>query len=230
MLGATAGRGRQREREAAMTTQTSGRLLLMVWDAPNLDMALTGLIGRQPRGEERPRFDAVARWLVSQARPDEDIEACIFANVPEGAAGRMAGWVKMLRSYGYAVFVKPRLPGSDIDDDMIDHVRQRTGEGVLASLIVASGDSRLFKEPLEDLAADSVGVTVLGFAEESTYALVSDRLRFQDLEDIPEAFLSPLPRARLDNLPAEGRWLPPLVPLRQAIAGSRSGETGVDYP
>ncbi len=194
------------------------RLVLLVWDAPNMDMALTGLLGRQPRGDERPRFDAVARWLTSHARPEDDVEACVFANVPDGAAGRMAGWVKMLRSYGFAVFVKPRVAGSDIDHDMLEHVSRRAGQRPLGSLLVASGDGRLFREPLEALAASGVEVTVLGFAEESTYALVSDRLRFVDLEDIPEAFLGPLPRARLDNLPAEGRWLPPLVPLRQAVA------------
>lgn len=208
-----------------MTGTPRPDLRLLVWDAPNMDMALTGLLGRQPRGDERPRFDAVARWLVSQAAPDEDVEACVFANVPEGAAGRMAGWVKMLRSYGYAVFVKPRLSGSDIDEDMLAHVHARAAEADLRSLVVASGDSRLFREPLEKLAADDVVVTVLGFAEETTYAQVSGRLRFQDLEDLPDAFLTPLPRARLDNLPAEGRWLPPLAPLRQAVrARAGSGE------
>ena len=206
-----------------MTGTTRADLRLLVWDAPNMDMALTGLLGRQPRGDERPRFEAVARWLVSQAAPDEDVEACVFANVPEGAAGRMAGWVKMLRSYGYSVFVKPRLSGSDIDEDMLAHVHRRGAEADLRGLVVASGDSRLFREPLEKLAAEEVEVTVLGFAEETTYAQVSGRLHFQDLEDLPDAFLTPLPRARLDNLPPEGRWLPPLAPLRQAVGARADG-------
>lgn len=208
--------GQGRYERAGRPEPPGDRLRLLIWDAPNMDMALAGLLGRQPRGDERPRFDAVARWLVATAAPDEGIEACIFANVPEGGAGRMAGWVKMLRSYGYAVFLKPRMGGSDIDDDMLAHLLQRESETALAAAIVASGDARLFREPLERLGADGVPVTVLGFAEEATYALVSDRLGFQDLEDVPDAFLTPLPRARLDNLPPEGRWLPPLVPLRQA--------------
>jgi uncharacterized protein len=196
---------------------SSQRLTLLVWDAPNLDMGLAGLLGRQPRGEERPRFDAIARWLVSRADADEVIEACIFTNVPQDGAGRIAGWVKMLRSYGYSVFVKPRVNNSDIDEDMIEHVQRRAGEMQLSSLYVASGDGRLFREPLEELTAEGVDVTVIGFAEESTYALVSDALQFADLEDVPEAFLTPLPRARLDNIPVEGRWLPPLAPLRDAV-------------
>ncbi len=192
-------------------------LTLLVWDAPNLDMGLAGLLGRQPKGEERPRFDAIARWLVDNAAPEDDIEACIFTNVPEHGAGRIAGWVKMLRSYGYSVFVKPRINSSDIDEDMLGHVHRRAAGANLTSLYVASGDGRLFREPLEELAQSGVGVTVIGFAEESTYALQSDLVEFFDLEDVPEAFLSGLPRARLDNLPPQGRWLPPITPLREAI-------------
>ncbi|MBW0009371.1 MAG: hypothetical protein JO063_04495, partial [Pseudonocardiales bacterium] len=36
---------------------------------------------------------------------------------------------------------------------------------------------------------------------------------FEDLEDIPELFLQPLPRITLETLPPEGAWLPPLRPL-----------------
>lgn len=197
--------------------EQSNELVLLVWDAPNVDMGLAGLLGRQPRGEERPRFDAIARWLVTRAQPHQQIEACIFTNVPEHNAGRIAGWVKMLRSYGYSVFVKPRIASSDIDEELLDHVRLRAGQMNLRTVYAASGDGKLLREPLEELAAAGTDANVLGFAEESTYALVSDFLGFVDLEDIPEAFLTPLPRARLDNLPPEGRWLPPLAPLREAV-------------
>lgn len=194
---------------------------LLVWDAPNMDMSLTTLLGRQPQGPERPRFDAVGRWLLGLAdRDGSEAEATVFANVPEGGAGRMAGWVKTLRSFGYAVFVKPKRDQSDVDSDMLDHVERRAREGGLVRLVIASGDGRAFREPLEDLARGGVEVTVLSFAEEATYALTSPVLRFQDLEDVPDAFLSPLPRTRLDALPPEGRWLPPLTPLRRLAAGS----------
>ena len=189
---------------------------LLVWDAPNMDMALTSILGRQPAGQERPRFDAVGRWLVELADADgSEPEACVFANVPEGGAGRMAGWVKTLRSFGYAVFVKPKREGSDVDEDMLAHIEARAAEGGLTRLVIASGDGRAFREPLEDLAREGVDVTVLAFAEEATYALTSSSLSFQDLEDVPDAFLTALPRTRLDALPAEGRWLPPLASLRR---------------
>jgi putative heme uptake system protein len=198
---------------------------LLVWDAPNMDMALTSLLGRQPLGQERPRFDAVGRWLLELADESEDageVEACVFANVPEGAAGRMGGWVKALRSFGYAVFVKPKHEGSDVDSDMLAHVQRRSAEGDLARLVVASGDGQAFREPLEELAAQGVEVIVLAFAEEATYALTSSLLRFFDLEDVPEAFKTSLPRTRLDALPREGRWLPPTAPLRRLLTGGPS--------
>ena len=44
---------------------------LLVWDAPNIDVALGTLLGgRAPRPEERPRFDALARWLVERTPPE----------------------------------------------------------------------------------------------------------------------------------------------------------------
>lgn len=196
------------------------RRTLLVWDAPNMDMALTTLLGRQPQGQERPRFDALGRWLVGLADSDgSEPEACVFANVPEGGAGRMAGWVKTLRSFGYAVFVKPKRADSDVDSDMLDHVETRAAGDGLARLVIASGDGRAFREPLEDLARRGVDVTVLAFAEEATYAMTSPLLGFTDLEDVPDAFLTTLPRTRLDALPAEGRWLPPLAPLRRLAGG-----------
>jgi len=199
---------------------TAPPLTLLVWDAPNMDMGLTTLLGRQPQGHERPRFDAVGRWLVGLAdRDGGEAEACVFANVPDGAAGRMGGWVKTLRSFGYAVFVKPKRADSDVDADMLEHVERRAAEGALTRVVVASGDGRAFREPLEDLSRAGVDVVVLAFAEEATFAQVSGLLRFVDLEDVPDTFLAPLPRTRLDALPDEGRWLPPLVPLRRLLGG-----------
>src|SRR5690349_4775998 len=58
---------------------------LLVWDAPNIDMTLANVIGARPSASSRPRFDAVARWLLA-ASDDREVEGCVFANVPPGAA------------------------------------------------------------------------------------------------------------------------------------------------
>ena len=45
--------------------ETTARVLL-VWDAPNLDMGLGSILGGRPTAAHRPRFDALGRWLLSR--------------------------------------------------------------------------------------------------------------------------------------------------------------------
>jgi uncharacterized protein len=193
---------------------------LLVWDAPNIDMTLANVIGARPSATSRPRFDAVARWLLAAAG-DRDVEGCVFANVPPGAAATMRGWVEAIRSFGYAVFARPKLgPGDDIDADMLSHIAERARTHRLHRLVVASGDGRNFAEPLELLAHEGVEVVVLSFVEVAGYAQESELLTFVDLEDVPGAFTSPLPRVRLDNLPEGGAWLPPTRSMRALLSES----------
>ena len=188
------------------------------WDAPNVDMTLSNVIGARPSPTSRPRFDAVARWLVAGAG-DRDVEGAVFANVPPGAATGMRGWIEALRSFGYAVFAKPKLhPDDDVDLDMLRHISDRSGTHRLVRLVVASGDGRNFLAPLEDLARAGTDVTVLSFSEVAGYALESDLLHFVDLEDVPGAFISPLDRVRLDALPPQGAWLRPSRSMREVAA------------
>jgi putative heme uptake system protein len=191
---------------------------LLVWDAPNVDMTLSNVIGARPSPASRPRFDAVARWLVAAAA-DREVEGAVFANVPPGAATGMRGWIEALRSFGYAVFAKPKLhPEDDVDLDMLRHIVDRSRTHRLVRLVVASGDGRNFLAPLEDLAREGTHVTVLSFSEVAGYALESDLLEFVDLEDVPGAFISPLDRVRLDALPPEGAWLRPSRSMREVAA------------
>lgn len=199
-------------------------LHLLVWDAPNIDMTLSNVIGGRPTPASRPRFDAVARWLLAGAaqageggRPAQ-VEGCVFANVPPGGAVSMRGWIEAIRSFGYAVFARPKLgPDDDVDLDMLAHIEQRAATGRLRRLVVASGDGRNFAELLERLGREGMDVVVLSFAEVAGYAQESDVLSFVDLEDVPGAFTSPLPRVRLDNLPEGGAWLPPTRPMTSLL-------------
>ena len=187
---------------------------LLVWDAPNIDMTLAQVTGTRPGPESRPRFDAVGRWLV-RAAEDRDVEATVFANVPPQNAVNMRGWVETLRAFGFAVFARPKLaPSDDVDESMLDHITARSQDRRLVRLVVASGDGRNFREPLEDLARDGVEVVVLSFAEIAGYAQESSLLSFVDLEDVPGVFTVPLSRTRLDALPPEGAWLAPTGSLR----------------
>ena len=201
-----------------------GRVLL-VWDAPNLDMGLGSILGRRPTGVERPRFDALGRWLlgrteeIAKGRPGDSIEpeATVFTNIAPGSADVVRPWVDALRNVGFAVFAKPKIDeDSDVDRDMLQHIALRHSEG-LAALVVASADGQAFRLPLEEIARTGVGVQVLGFREHASWALASDTLEFIDLEDIAGVFREPLPRIGLDSLPDQGAWLQPFRPLSSLL-------------
>jgi putative heme uptake system protein len=212
-----AGTGGDRADRADRADDGRPELDLLVWDAPNVDMTLSNVIGARPTPSSRPRFDAVARWLLAAAA-DRDVEGTVFANVPPGGAVSMRGWIEAIRSFGYDVFARPKLgPDDDVDADMLDHIHQRARTRRLHRVVVASGDGRNFLEPLEELARGGVQVVVLSFSEVAGYAQESDLISFVDLEDVPGAFTTPLPRVRLDNLPVGGAWLPATRPMRALL-------------
>lgn len=207
--------------------------VLLVWDAPNLDMGLGSILGGRPTAAHRPRFDALGRWLLSRTAelsgrrqaeggvvPTLEPEATVFTNIAPGSADVVRPWVEALRNVGFAVFAKPKVDeDSDVDSDMLEHIALRRSEG-LAGVVVASADGQAFRTPLEDIAHDGVPVQVLGFREHASWALASDTLEFVDLEDIPGVFREPLPRIGLDSLPEQGAWLQPFRPL-SALLTSR---------
>ncbi|SFT90564.1 uncharacterized protein SAMN05660657_03804 [Geodermatophilus amargosae] len=196
---------------------------LLIWDAPNIDMTLSTVIGARPTAASRPRFDAIAAWFVDAAgdpaAPDApEVEACVFANIPP-VVGSLQRWVEALRGFGYAVFARPKSqPDDDIDQAMLDHIEVRTHSHRLRRLVVFSGDGRNFAEPLEDLARTGTQVVVVAFSEVAGYAISSDLLEFIDIEDVPGAFAAPLDRVRLDALPPDGAWLRPTRSLRDFVS------------
>jgi uncharacterized protein len=193
-----------------------------VWDAPNIDVAL-GIIlgGRAPRPAERPRFDALGRWLVARSAPEEVPEACVFANVPQGRADQIKGWVEFLRNIGFAVFAKPKVDDEDdIDQDLLAHIRRREAEGPLTEVLLASADQfRDFEDDLLELSR-RLPLTVLGLREFSSRAVRDGGIAFIDLEDIPGLFEQALVReVPLELLPSEGAWLAPRRDLRELYGG-----------
>jgi putative heme uptake system protein len=207
--------------DPATDTAPAPRVLL-VWDAPNMDMSLGSLLGARPTSAFRPRFDALGRWLLDLAGPDAVAEATVFTNVVPGTTEVVRPWVEALRNVGYAVFAKPKLTeDSDVDEDMLAHIRLRANEGGLRRVVVASGDGRAFRETLEDLAKAGTQATVIGFREHASFALSSEVIEFIDLEDIEGVFREPLPRITLDALPDMGAWLPPFRSLRSLLEPRR---------
>ncbi|TFV65748.1 NYN domain-containing protein [Blastococcus sp. CT_GayMR20] len=196
---------------------------LLIWDAPNIDMTLSTVIGARPTAASRPRFDAIAAWFVEGAGdptlPDApDVEACVFANIPP-QPGTLQRWVEALRGFGYSVFARPKTqPDDDIDQDMLDHITVRSHSHRLRRLVVFSGDGRNFADPLEQLVREGTHVVVVAFSEVAGYAISSELLEFIDIEDVPGAFVEPLDRVRLDALPPDGAWLRPTRSLRDFVS------------
>ncbi|WP_243737681.1 NYN domain-containing protein [Blastococcus xanthinilyticus] len=201
---------------------------LLIWDAPNIDMTLSTVIGARPTAASRPRFDAIAAWFVEGAGDPgaSDVEACVFANIPP-QPGSLQRWVEALRGFGYSVFARPKQqPDDDIDQDMLDHIAVRQHSHRLRRLVVFSGDGRNFAEPLEELVRQGTEVVVVAFSEVAGYAIGSDLLQFIDIEDVPGAFTEPLDRVRLDALPPDGAWLRPTRSLREFVAGFTARRAG----
>ncbi|MCF8569252.1 NYN domain-containing protein [Gordonia sp. HY002] len=205
----------------SITGTSPTRRVLLVWDAPNMDMGLGSLLGGRPTAAHRPRFDALGRWVLQRTaaigaatHADVEPEATVFTNIAPGSADVVRPWVEALRNVGYAVFAKPKLTDdSDVDEDMLNHLEVRRHSPGLAGVIVASADGQAFREPLLEIAAEGVPVTVIGFREHASWALAADELEFVDLEDIASVFREPLPRISLDSLPDDGAWLTPFRPL-----------------
>ena len=161
---ASPGGGFRRGAPGPSDSRRRSRRVLLVWDAPNLDMGLGSILGRRPTALERPRFDALGRWLLARTAevssaggPASSVEpeATVFTNIAPGSADVVRPWVDALRNVGFAVFAKPKIDeDSDVDRDMLAHIEQRRTEG-LAALVVASADGQAFRQPLEEIARAS---------------------------------------------------------------------------
>ncbi len=194
---------------------------VLVWDAPNIDMTLANIIDGKPTPRERPDLAVLGSWLVDRAGPDDEVEACVFINVAAHVAGPLRGWVLWLLEQGFRVFAKPKDGGSDVDDDMIEHLNVRRAEGGLDAVYVGSNDAKAFLGPLTEMVDTGVAVSVLGFAEFAGGLSTTDGVRFVDLETVGGLFAEALPRLTLETLPPTGRWFEPTGVL--GGAGSAPG-------
>ena len=183
--------------------------VLLVWDAPNVDMGLGAILGARPTAAHRPRFDAIGRWLVHRTMDMADDmgthiepEATVFTNIAPGSAEIVRPWVEALRNVGFAVFAKPKIgDDSDVDPDMLAHIRRRRDEGILEGVVVASADGQNFQDTLEELERAQIPTTVIGFREHAAWAVNSDVIEFIDLESLPD----------------EGAWLQPFRSLTSLL-------------
>lgn len=181
---------------------------ILVWDTPNMDMALGQILGRTPIATERPNMGSVINWFVGRCGEDEPI-ACIFVNIPPGEVSnpKFHGWLRYLSTQGFSIFAKPKGANGDgdIDDDMLRFIRDRRGDDT-AEVIVASHDAACFNDLIGELTAAGVKSTVVGYSElVNGYDLSGKQAGFIELEAIPGVFAHSLPRhINIWHLPADG--------------------------
>lgn len=191
-----------------------GRIVL-AWDAPNIDMTLSQLLGRRPGATDRPDMRAVLRWLADRREQGDSLEPTVFVNVNPDRPHALQGWVVFLQSIGYRVFAKPKFEGQgDIDEAMVAYVEQAAADA--SRIVLASNDARRFVGPVRELAG-AVGVSVLGFVELAGELADADGWEFIDLEDLPGVIPGRLTRTRLDTLASEGGWFEPRISPEDAL-------------
>lgn len=175
----------RRDGDRGGSPSTLGVPVLLVWDAPNLDMdsSSRSSAGAPPR-HWAPRFDALGR--CRSRRPlnwPRRIPTGAGAggqakdNIAPGSAEVVRPWVEALRT-GFAVFAKPKVDDdSDVDADMLAHIARRHDEG-LAALLVASADGQAFRTPLRTSPDRAYRSACWDFHEHASWALASDSLEF----------------------------------------------------
>ena len=188
------------------TVDEDNGLVLLVWDAPNMDATLEGIHADPPA--DGPALDVVRRWLESRSPAGSEVEASLFTELIQGEEERPLEFLVKVRNSGFRIFVKPREVGapSELDNEILRHIARRRSGGNLVEVIVASHDGGAFGEALEALAAEGVRATVVAFREFAHFARERDEIELVDIEDDIGAFSDRLPRMRLWEVPSEGSW------------------------
>ena len=141
------------------------RRVLLVWDAPNLDMGLGSILGGRPTAAHRPRFDALGRWLLAPhrravARAQPDGPSRWSPRPPSSPTSPRAaptwsgrGWRRCVTWVSRSSPSRRSTKTATSTVDMLDHIALRRSEG-LAGVLVASADGQAFRQPLEEIARD----------------------------------------------------------------------------
>ena len=198
------------------------RRLIVVWDAPNMDMALGALLGGTPTAKSRPHFDRLAEWIGRRAS-ERGLKptATVFVNVSAQQEAAKRGFVQTVRAAGFGVFVRPKVGSrGDIDDAMLRHVRDAVSAGDVDEVIVASHDGRAFSGLLKELTHSGLSAAVLGFREHAGWTSTLTGVSFIDLESVEGCFREPMRRVDLSALPPMGAFLPPYVDIASRHEGA----------
>lgn len=205
----------------------TNRVRVLVWDYPDMERRLGEVTTERPTDALRPSFDALYRWLLNRCDLGESATAILFVPVPGGQEETVSQWLAQVRRDGFAAFARPALATTEPDEmstELLEVIGDIRSESQIVELLVASHRSETLLRPLEQLVGEDIPVSILGFRERAGFATASERLGFIDVEDVPGAFRSALPRTNLFELPAGGRLLGPLA------RAARGGDSTIPLP
>ncbi len=171
---------------------SADRVTYLLIDGENIDATLgTGILGRRPKPEERPRWDRVKHF--AEEHWGQPVTALFFLACREELP---MAFVQALNAVGY----KPVPLSGPWDVKIVDVAIQRTLQAIRtrsADVMLASHDGDF----LADLAAldDGRRLAALGFDEfrNTGFTTLSGALELIDLEHDVHAFTASLPRLRV---------------------------------
>lgn len=191
--------------------------VIAVVDGPNLDMVLSGLIGRRPEKEDRPVYGVLYRWIAANAAGEDgiatdyfeyddalDISACIFLNVRPDSLTQVTAFASYLvKDTAWSVAVKntgdqplyDRDRGDedriDIDPDILEYLKRHipTNQEEKASFYVMTCDVANVRDSLIGLAQAGHNVNLVCYPDTvNTRRLQLAGVNVIDLRDIPQLF------------------------------------------
>lgn len=173
-------------------TTYAGPVTYLLVDGENIDATLgTGILGRRPRPEERPRWDRVKKF--AQDRWGQPVTALFFLACHSELP---MPFVQALIAVGY----KPVPLSAEADVKVVDVAIQRTLDAIGqrdADVMLASHDGDFL--PQIEALTDGRRLAVLGFSEfrNAGFAALGSGVELIDLEYDVKAFTEPLPRLRI---------------------------------
>jgi uncharacterized protein len=135
--------------------------VLLVWDAPNLDMGLGSILGGRPTAAHRPALRRAGplaahphrRTFGRPPRTSLEPEATVFTNIAPAAPTWSGRGSRPCATSDSRSSPNRRWTRTATSTRHAGHIALRRSEG-LAAVVVASADGQAFRQPLEDIARD----------------------------------------------------------------------------
>lgn len=178
----------------------------MLIDGANIDGVLGQILGRQPTGRERPRWDHVMRFSVDSLPMDKRKAHFFIATDGEQIPQKLSPFIETLKQCGIKPWLLTREGNRQVVDEAINKVLARMRErGDESNILLLSHDSDYVNELKKIREMDSERViAILGFPEYMSNDFDEvEGLRKYDLEhDVTDGFIHDLPRIRVITIDA----------------------------